>query len=57
MSDRVNTNFIDRLLAPKPEFNGNIQGAGAHIAIADESVFNAKERQVDLSGVSTFCAT
>lgn len=29
-------NFIGNLLAPKPELNGNIQGAGAHIARADE---------------------
>jgi len=46
--------FIDRF--PKPEFNGNIQGAGAHIAKADGNVFNEKVRQVDLSGVSAFCA-
>ena len=57
MFEGVNTNFIGRLLGQKPEFNGNIQGAGAHIAKADESVFNAKERNVDLREVSAFCAT
>ena len=57
MSDGVNTSFVGRLLGPKPELNGNIQGAGAHIAKADENVFKAKERPVDLSGVSAFCAT
>ena len=57
MSDGVSTNFIGRLSGQKPEFDENILGAGAHIAkAADENVFNAKERYVDLSSVSAFCA-
>ena len=55
MSEGVNSSFIGRLLGP---IDANIQGAGAHVAKKpEEDIFNAKERNVDLSSVSAFCAT